>query len=279
VKRNIYLYKYPTLKARQLIPVANDTPAGAEEIASQIWNQVGQAKVIANYAQDLPRVDANLGEDRNPVRTLGDAYAYTVLDLARAAMSGQPLRETKARAAVRGMEQSIEDIAATGDADSGLPGLLNNANVAIDAATGAWSGLTAVQILADLARLTTNMVNATNEAEEPDTLVIPTTLNTLISQTPYSTLNGQSILAVFLANNPYIKSVVSWVKMNTAGAGGVKRIMAYRRDPDVLSLEMPLEFTQLPPEPRNLEFIINCWARCGGVTVRFPGAIRFMDGA
>jgi hypothetical protein len=280
VKRTVYETKYPQLMARQIIPLAADqAPAGAEQISTLLWNGVGQAKIISNYAQDLPRVDATVGEDISPVKTLGEAYGYTVLDLARAAMSGQPLNAEKARRAVRGFEQSIDDIAALGDLDTGVPGLLNNANVPVDAATGAWSGLTAVQILGDIARLVSNMFTATSAAEQPTDLVLPMSLWALVSQTPYSTLNGQSILSVFQANNPFIQRVRFWYKLDTAGAGGIKRIMALRSDPEVLGLEIPLDMTQLPPEPRVLEFIINCWGRIGGVKVRYPLAIRFMDGA
>lgn len=279
VKRTVYETHYPSLMARQLIPTANDAPAGAEQISTLMWDGVGQAKIISNYAQDLPRVDAKTSEDITPVRTLGEAYGYTVLDLARAAMSGQPLNDQKAKRAGRGFEQSVDDIAASGDTDTGVPGLLTNTSIPVDSATGAWSGLTAVQILADLARLVTNMFTATSTAEQPDTVVLPASLWALISQVPYSTLNGQTVLSVFQANNPFIRNVRFWYKLDTAGAGGVKRIMAYRKDPEVLTLEMPQEMTQLPPEPRNLEFIINCWGRIGGVKVRYPLALRFMDGA
>jgi hypothetical protein len=278
VKRTVYEYKYPALRARDFIPVSHDAPAGADSITALMWNQVGQAKIIANHGDDLPRVDASVGEDISPVRTLGDAYAYSVLDLARSAMTGMPLNDRKARAAARGMEQSIEDIAAVGSADEGLGGMLNNANVPIDAATGAWSGLTPVQIISDVSRLVTNMATATSQSEEPDTVLFPTSLWANISQTPYSTLNGMTILKVIQANSPAFITFDRWVKLDTAGAGGVKRIVAYRKDPDVLSLEMPLEFTQLPPQPRNLDFVINCWARTGGVKIMRPLAMRFMDG-
>lgn len=279
VKRTVYETKYPELMARQIIPLAEEqAPAGAEQISTLLWNGVGQAKIVSNYAQDLPRVDANASEDISPVRTLAEAYGWSVLDLARAAMSGQPLNAEKAKRAARGFEQSIDDIAALGDTDTGIPGLLNNANVPVDAATGAWSGLTAPQILADIARLIQNMFTGTSTAELPNTLVLPAASWAQTSQMPYSTLSGQTILSVLQANNPFIKRVLYWYKLDTAGAGGVKRVMALRSDPEVLSLEIPLGFTQLPPEPRVLEFVINCWGRIGGVKVRYPLAIRFMDG-
>ena len=49
--------KFKQLKARDLIPVSRDADAGAETITYQQFDQVGMAKLIASYADDLPRAD------------------------------------------------------------------------------------------------------------------------------------------------------------------------------------------------------------------------------
>jgi hypothetical protein len=56
-------------------------------------------------------------------------------------------------------------------------------------------------------------------------------------------------------------------------------VVAYLRNPEVLELEIPQDFEQFAPERRNLEFIVNCHARCGGVLVYQPLAMAYMDGA
>lgn len=279
LRKTVYEYRYPTLKATQVIPTATDAPPGADFISTFLSNGVGQAKIIANHADDLPRVDMFGSEDVTPVKTLGDAYAYSIMDLQRAAFTGIPLDSMRAMWALRGINQSIEDIAAVGDVNSGLPGMLNNASVPIDAVTTPWASATAAQILADMARAVSNMIAATNGAEMPDTLLLPTAYFAIANQIPYSTLNGQTVLSVFKANNPYITTVDTWIKLDTAGAGGIKRIVAYRKAPDVLTLELPLAFQQLAPQPRNLDFVVNCIARIGGVKIRYPLAMRYMDGS
>ena len=92
-------------------------------------------------------------------------------------------------------------------------------------------------------------------------------------------LNDTTILKSFLANNPYIKGIDSWKKLDAADeAGKGPRVVAYKRAPEILELNIPQEFEQFPPQPRNMEFIINCHAKFAGVSIYYPLAIGFLDG-
>jgi hypothetical protein len=90
-------------------------------------------------------------------------------------------------------------------------------------------------------------------------------------------LNGESVLSVFKRNNPQITMIAPWYKLRTAGAGGKPRAIAYQRDPMILESVIPQEFEVLPPEMKGFEFINNCHARCGGVKIYQPLALRYMD--
>ena len=57
VKSNTYDVKYPELKARRLFPLNPEVDPGATKITYQQYDQTGIAKIIANYADDLPRAD------------------------------------------------------------------------------------------------------------------------------------------------------------------------------------------------------------------------------
>ena len=86
-----------------------------------------------------------------------------------------------------------------------------------------------------------------------------------------------TILRSFLANNPYIRNIDQWYRLDGAGAGGKNRGIVYKRDPMVLEGVVPLDFEQLPPQARNLEFVVPCQARCGGVKIYQPSAMRYVD--
>lgn len=282
IQSQTYDVMYPDLKFRRFIPITNEVSTGADSYAYRQWDKFGKGKIITNFADDLPMAGALVKEFVNPVKSIGAAYQYTIQDLRRVQFDGLRLDLNLALAARRMVEETLDNVAAFGDASSGLTGFLNNSNVTIDAATGNWSGLTSTQIITDLNKGATNIFSGTLETIAPDTIGLPTSSYVYISQTPFTSAGGvvtdMTILAWFLANNPWIKNVESWYQLETAGAAGVKRMVTYKKDPMVLQGHVPQEFEQFPPEVRNLSFVVNCHARTGGVAMHYPKGVRYMDG-
>lgn len=282
IQSQTYDVMYPDLKFRKFIPITNEVSTGADSYAYRQWDKFGKAKIVTNYADDLPLANAQIKEFINPVKSVGAAYQYSIQDLRRVGFDGLRLDLNLALAARRMIEEILDNVAGFGDVSSNLGGFLNNSNVSIDAATGNWSGLTSTQVVADMNKLVTNIFSTTLETIAPDTLLLPTTTYVYVSQTPFTSAGGvvtdKTILAWFLSNNPWIKNVDSWYQLETAGAGSVKRAVCYKRDPMVLQGHIPQEFEQLAPEVRNLSFMVNCHARSGGVAMHYPKGVRYMDG-
>lgn len=284
IKARTFDIQYPELKARMFIPVSNEADPGAESITYRQWDEYGMAKIIANYADDLDLVDALVEEFTSPVQSIGKAYQFSIQDLRRAAMSGNSLDQRRARAARRAIERGIEQIAATGAINGksagGLGGFLNNPNVPlVTPITGTWSGATAAEIIADMNKLVSSVVTSTKETQVPDTILMDQASFALISQKPVAVDNQTTVLRSFLANNPYVRNIDTWVLLENADVAGTgPRLVCYKRDPEILSLEIPQEFEQLPPEARNLSFVVNCHARVGGVLIYYPLAVAYMDG-
>jgi hypothetical protein len=134
-------------------------------------------------------------------------------------------------------------------------------------------------MLADLFGMEEQATSTTNGLEPPDTLIMPKAQLSLLRRTMVPDTMGVSVLNHFLATSDSIKNVESWEKCKAAGSGGTDRMVAYRRDPNKLQLIIPQEFESLPPEPRNLEFVINNHGRIGGVHAYFPLSIVYGDGA
>ena len=63
VKSRTYDAKTPALKGLSLVPQATDLPEGISEVTYRRYSEAGEAKVIANYAKDFPRVDVFGEED------------------------------------------------------------------------------------------------------------------------------------------------------------------------------------------------------------------------
>lgn len=282
VKKKTYDIIYPEMKGRLYCPVSNEADPGAETITYRQWDEFGMAQIIANYADDLPLIDALVEEFAQKVKGLGAAYQWSVQDLRRSAMSGSMLDQRRARSARRAIELQIDSIAASGNANAGLTGISNNANVSlISPTTGTWSTATGAQMVADALKFSSDIVIANKETLIPDTLILDVANYHRFANTRISTTGDThtTALQAFLASSPYIKSVGSWYKLALADAAGTgPRAICYKRDPEVLTLEIPQEFEQLPPQPKNLAFQVPVHARTGGVIIYYPIGMGYMDG-
>jgi hypothetical protein len=279
IKAAAYDVKYPELKARTFIPVDNSADPGAETITYRQYDQVGIAKPAGNYAGDSPRVDVFGKEFTQKVNGWRDSYGYSTQDIRRSRFAGTDIDMKRAQAARRAMEEALDVFAASGNTALAVTGLTNNTNIPLVVLPnlGAWSGLTPTQILDNLNTLEASIVTTTNESIIPDTLILDTFSYAWIARTSVGTDNQMTILKSYLANSPHIKNVDSWHRLNTAGAGSIRRIVCYKRDPEILQLNVPMEFMQHPPQMRGLEFVVECEARFGGLELHYPKGVAHAD--
>ncbi len=283
VETAVYEKRYPEFKGRSLVP-KKSLPEGATFASYSEQDEYGSAKIISSGADDLPRAEVSRTETLVQIYTVGDAYAYTTMELKKAAFARQSLDAAKAMAARRIMEQKIDLLIQTGDAAYGMKGLLNqsgtNTYVVPNGGLGSplWVNKTSDEILTDLNAMANAPSNATNGIEYPDTMVLPIAQYDLISQKPRSSTSDTTIKEFFLGNSPYIKEIIPWWPCKTAGAAGVTRAVTYRRDLEALWYYMPQEFQAMAPQLRNLEYLIPCTCDFGGVHVRLPKSVTYADG-
>lgn len=279
IKAKTFDIKFPELKARQLLPVSFEAGPGAESITYRQFDQVGVAKLIANYADDLPRADVAAKEFTAPVKSLGASYGWNFQEVRSAAMAGKSLNQRRSGSARRAMMVEENRIAWNGDVECGLGGLLDNANIinhVIPAdgigASKKFSTKTSEQILRDLNSIATAIHETTKGIESPDTLLLPLSQYNLIFtlRLPDS---DKSVGVWFLDNSPHIQNIEWLNDIDGAGPGGVDLMIAYKRDPDKLTLEIPQDFEQLPVQERNLEFVVPVHQRIGGVLIYYPLSI------
>lgn len=297
IKAKTYDIKYPALKATSLIPVSGDAGTGAESITYQQFDQVGIMKIISNYADDLPRSDVFGVEFTSKVKSLGGSYGYNVQEVRNAAMAGRPLSARKASSVRKANDLRVNNIAWFGNEKAGLLGLLNQPNIpAAVASTGAtttkipWVAAAPadeknpVEILKDLNDTVTSIEEVTKGVEVPDTILLPIAQNRKISTTRMADGTDTTIKEYFLKNTPEIKQI-EWVNelkdVNPlpSGDGGTKDVMiAYSKNPDNLTLEIPQPFEQFPAQERNLEFVVPAHSRIGGVIVYYPLTLDITEG-
>jgi len=285
IKGQTYDVVRAPLRAFDLIPTDSTAGPGAESIVYEQYDMTGMAKVIADYADDLPRSDVKGKQFVARVRSVGNSYGYSLQEIRNAQFANRNLEQRKANAAVRAQREAWNRIAFYGDSDHGLQGWLTNPN--IPSATVAqnsggtstlWADKTADEVLLDMNDLVNGIVEDTNGAEQPDTLVLPINRYSYIHSTPRSGDSDTTIADYFLRNNPYIDTI-EWsneileanrtANLDSDPFSG-EIMIAYRRDPDAMTLEMPQMFEQLSVQERGLEFVVPCHSRIAGVLIYYP---------
>ena len=73
--------QYPDNNALRLFPINREGGAGAAEITYRMFDVVGMAKFIANYANDIPRVDIKGEEVTAKVKSFAAAYGYSIQEI------------------------------------------------------------------------------------------------------------------------------------------------------------------------------------------------------
>lgn len=278
IKARTYDVVYPELTGLKVIPISTEADPGAETITYGQYDSVGMAKIISNYADDLPRADVVGKEFFAKVKGIGTSYGYSIQDVRAARRAGKPLEQRKASAARWANDQTVNRIAWFGDAEHGLVGLLTHPNVTEYTlpADGTGSSTkfkdkTADQVLRDLNGMVNKIIELTKGVESPDTLGLPHDVYGDLATRRIPDTNT-TILKFFLEQSPYVKNAIPCPELKGADAGDDVGIM-YRKSTDKLTLEIPQPFEQLPIQAKNLEFTVPCHSRCAGVIIYYPLSI------
>lgn len=285
VMAKAYNVMYPEFKGLQILPISTETPAWAQTITYYTFDRVGMAKIIADYADDLPRADILGRKTSADVRAIGTSFGYNIQEIITAQVLKQPLADMRALNARKANDQKVNQLIFFGDETHGLVGFANNPNVTrYDvAATGTgsstlWINKTPQQIYYDMTSLITGINTLTLGIETPDTLLLPLSQYNYIKATPFSpTFMADSILQYFTKNNPEI-TVIAVNELKGAASDGSDIMIAYTNSEDKLRVEIPQPYTQLPPQQRNLEYVIPCHSRFGGVSIFYPLSVAIGEG-
>lgn len=287
----IYKREYPDFQYRELVPVDNSAPEWTTAIDFfSMGDDVGQAREFAPDGDDIPFVDFKLDSGNSRVFMAGIGYRYNLQELAHAQTYGVRLQNDRADAAKRKYEQFVDNVAFLGRPKLGLSGLLNTASVVtIAAANGAagtpgWRTKTPDEIVADVNSVLGAVFTQSNGIEQVDTILLDQDTFAYIATKRLDGTMTTTILEHIQRVNIYtirtgrpltIRAVFG---LETAGAGGSRRMVAYRRSPDVVKIHIPMPLRWLQAEQRLLKFEVPGIFRLGGVEFRRPGAARYLDG-
>lgn len=297
IATKLYEERRPEFMAFECFPVTNDIDPADKTFVWYELGFIGEAKIIAAGAHDLPLVDAFLRENHARVAMVGEAFSYTTDDVRAMQKTGRSGMELKSRSAKRASDYKMNRIAWFGDRQSHVPGFLSAKNVTrVTPATAAaapngtgWnasSGKTAEEILVDISNLVEAPFRATNGVERADTVVMSSDEYSYLAVTRVNPgYNSDTILTAAKDIHPEIEfkkvselNDVEASLLPIPGSATANVAAAYRRSDDVLRMEMPLMWTQRGPQESGLSYNVPCEGKTAGVIVHRPLAIATMQG-
>lgn len=293
IEPTVYAIRYQDIQYPALIPVDTSAPEWIQSVTYFSMDSVGQAAWFNGNAHDVPKVELTREKFETTVSLAAIGYGYTLEELGTAQLLGMNLSADKASAARRVAEEKIDQVAFAGDAAKGFTGLVNAATPTATTApadgTGSattFASKTPDQVLRDINGQLTGIFTGTLGAEMADTLLLPYSVLLDLSTRRIDTVNQTTILEWVERNNIYtrttgqplmIRGVFGY--LDTAGAGSTKRMVAYRRSPEVLKLHLPMPFRFLPAwQTGPIKFDVPGIFRMGGVDIRRPKSVRYLDG-
>ena len=294
IEREVYKIQYPAIRYKALVPLDTSAHPWAPSVTFFSLDQVGQASWFNGRADDVPLANIVRAKYETPIEMGAIGYEFDMEELQQAQLLGRNLTADKADAAQFAAEKFIDNVAILGDPNVNYTGLINNPYVTVTTAaptgTGSatqWSTKTTDQMLVDVNGILSGIWTGSNTVELADTLLMPLANWQIANDTRFDQIGITTLIEFLRTKNIYtaetgqpltIKPVRG---LDTAGAGGTARMVAYRRDPSVVKMHVPMPFQFVAGAPWRrgpMKWHVPGIFRVGGVDFRRPGAARYMDG-
>ena len=292
IKAKSYDKIYPEFSALKYFPITHEVPAGAETITYYSYEKTGMAAIINNYATDLPRADIKGKPFTSFVKSIGSSFGYSVQEMRASRMAHKSLDVRKAESARYANDRKVNTIAFAGDKANNILGILSpENNVPIytlstvtveDEPYIDFKHKSALEILHDINGMVEYQAKITKSVERADSLMLPASVFIDIS-TRIIPNTGYTVLRFLKENSPYVKNFESAAELEAdsdeTNPYGQNVILLYTKDPGKFSVENPMAFYQYPLQNRNLEVVVPCESRTGGVLMYYPFSAVIAFGA
>lgn len=287
IEQEVYRIEYPQYKYTQLVPLDSSAPDWTKTVIFRSMDARGRLKKLGPNSTDVPTVDIGLSQGIHEVDTFALGYTFTLEELNYALLNRISLDSERAGAVRDVVEADMNRIYLLGDNDAG-EGLYTSALVPTASAAGTIDSLVAAIPTDGAQPIITLFGNEyakvyqtqTNTVHRPSVFALPTSTHQLLSRTLLSTDNASNVTVLnFLQMNFPDMEFVDDINLEDAGAGGVKRMVTYKRDMRIVKGHdtMPLRF-MAPATADNINFKVPAMVRTGGTEWRVPKAGSYLDG-
>lgn len=280
IRSTAYEKEYPVGSALRVFPVTNELSDTDKTFEYQTFDKVGYAKIIADYTDDLPTVDALMSTEFGKVFRLGNAFLISIDEIKAGQRTGKSLSTRKANAAQNAHDQLVNRLVFKGSKPHGIISVFNHPNITKIVAAKQWFKTeTKTKNAEDAYNDLTNAIEALETQTDGQhrathILIPPSVRKVLMVRMPETT---ESYLQYFEKQNSGIV-IESIAELEDIDGAGNKGVLVYEKDPMNMSIELPELFNMLPAQPKDLHFKVPCTSKCTGLTIFRPLTIVLITG-
>jgi hypothetical protein len=288
VETRIYKKRYPTYNYNMVIPVVTEGNSWAIGTTFFTVDSAGEAKFLSGAGTDMPFNKTTKGQASHDFAMIGSGWEWTIEEIEQARLYGIDLQNTDAMSAADKIERLLNSIAFVGATEKGWTGFANDADVPradVDTPGTFWPAKSADAKLLDVNEVIGRVRTQSNEIEWADSLALPPDAFRAAATQRLGAGDGlMTVLEYIRKNNIYTAetgqelNIYPVRELATASQDGGGRMVAYRKDEEVVRFHLPMPRTVLQPRQKALMgFEQGIIARTGGTEWRLPKAAAYAD--
>lgn len=277
IRSTAYEKEYPAGSALRVFPVTNELSDTDKTFEYQVFDKVGYAKIIADYTDDLPTVDALMTSEFGKVFRLGNAYLISIDEIKAGQRTGKSLSTRKSNACQLAHDQLVNKLVFKGSKPHKIPSVFDHPNITKIVSTKWMDGETKKPETAqdELEKAIEILETQTKGQHRATNILIPPSMRKVLSVRMPET--SESYLQYFQKQNAGI-TIDSISELEDYDGTGAKAVLVYEKDPMNMSIEIPEVFNMLPAQPKDLHFKVPCTSKCTGLTIYRPLTLVLITG-
>jgi hypothetical protein len=275
IESQVLSVPYPSIRYSEMIPVDTSANPFAASVTFFTQDQVGKAKLMNGSADDIPLANIMRTKFEQGVLDAGIGYEFSLVEIGQAQMMGRGLPSEGAAAARLAFEQLVDEVALAGA--EGYEGLFATTGIASTAAGTTFAAGTAAQTLAIINNALTAVLTGSQGIEMADTIILPLAEYGIIATKQIDPTSEMTILEFIQKANVYTASTGRPLTI-FSDRRLTSKMVVYRRSPEVLKMHMPMPLMFLPPQLINLKVRVPAMFRFAPLSIRRPGAVRYVTG-
>lgn len=268
IETEVLKRKYPTIRYAQIVPIDTSANPFAPSVTFFAQDSVGKAKIMNGKGDDVPLANIYTKKFEETIQLGGIGYSFSIEEIGAAAQIGRNLSSDGADAARMAYEQLVDETV--------LNSFYNAPGITTVAAAKTFALSTAHEILSEINKVLAGIFEDSEGRELADSLILPIAQYAHIATQPLSQDNEKTVMEFIQKANIY--TVQTGQPLTIIADHRVDKMIAYRRDPQVVKAHMPMPLRFLNPQPVNLEIKVPGMFRFSESNIRNTKAIRWLTG-